>query len=187
MRRVDLTGQRLNKLTVISYSHSHIQPSKQKRAVWNVRCDCGNQFKASYATLTCCKNQCNQCAIKDRGLQLRKDVKKTAINYLFIRYRKGAEERNLTFSLNKEQFEQLITKNCHYCNEQPKQLYKNNKSKYHKIEFLYNGIDRVDNKMGYELKNCVSCCKICNVMKATLTKHDFIEHIKKIFLNKEFL
>lgn len=180
-KRIDLTGQKFNKLTVISYSHSHIQPSKQKRAVWNVKCDCGTEFKASYATISCCKNQCNNCAIKERGLKLRKNTTEVSINYLFLRYKKTAEDRNYYFNLSKKEFSDFITKNCVYCGSEPNSLYKNKKSKYHRFEFLYNGIDRVDNTKGYDFDNCVTCCKICNVMKASLSKLDFINHIEKIY------
>ncbi|HEC67150.1 MAG TPA: hypothetical protein ENI23_17875 [bacterium] len=42
------------------------------------------------------------------------------------------------------------------------------------------GLDRVDNKKGYELENCVPCCKICNSMKMTMDKDEFLKHIKRI-------
>ena len=32
-----------------------------------------------------------------------------------------------------------------------------------------NGIDRVDNNKGYELSNCVPCCKHCNYVKGALS------------------
>ena len=38
----------------------------------------------------------------------------------------------------------------------------------------------MDNTLGYTEDNCVTCCKICNRMKDTLTVEDFKEHIKTI-------
>lgn len=38
MKRIDLTGQRFRKLTVIGYDHSY----KNGEAIWKCRCDCGN-------------------------------------------------------------------------------------------------------------------------------------------------
>jgi hypothetical protein len=46
--------------------------------------------------------------------------------------------------------------------------------------YLYNGIDRVDNTLGYSKENCVSCCKICNYMKQVLTLEEFYSHIRRI-------
>ena len=48
-------------------------------------------------------------------------------------------------------------------------------------EYKYNGIDRVDNKIGYELDNCVSCCIKCNKAKSYFGQDEFLNHIKKIY------
>lgn len=45
---------------------------------------------------------------------------------------------------------------------------------------LCNGIDRKDSGRGYYQENCLPCCKICNVMKSTMSYNDFIEHCIKI-------
>ena len=36
-------------------------------------------------------------------------------------------------------------------------------------QYLYNGIDRIDNKLGYIKGNMTPCCKICNHAKHDLT------------------
>ena len=36
MKRLDLVNKKIGILTVLNYSHSHIQPSGQKRAMWDV-------------------------------------------------------------------------------------------------------------------------------------------------------
>ncbi len=43
-----------------------------------------------------------------------------------------------------------------------------------------NGIDRVDSKIGYYPKNCVSCCKQCNRAKSDQTQNEFYEWIERI-------
>lgn len=55
-------------------------------------------------------------------------------------------------------------KPCHYCGE----------------EIVGIGIDRVNNKIGYQVDNIVPCCAWCNKMKLVATKEDFINHCKKI-------
>lgn len=44
--RRDLTGQKFKMLTVLGYSHT-----KDGRAYWNCRCDCGNECKVSTSSL----------------------------------------------------------------------------------------------------------------------------------------
>lgn len=63
-----------------------------------------------------------------------------------------------------EDFIQIVQKPCTYCGDE-------NKTK---------GIDRVDNKEGYTLKNSKSCCKQCNYMKNNWTVDEFLSRINKI-------
>ncbi len=51
--------------------------------------------------------------------------------------------------------------------------------------YIYNGIDRVKNEVGYEVENCVACCKTCNIMKQGLSKEDFLNHIKGVLRHTE--
>lgn len=74
------------------------------------------------------------------------------------------KEYNLTF----EDLWKLKLGNCRYCNEKA-------------TEKNTNGIDRINYKIGYILKNCVSCCYICNIMKQTLSPELFLYHIEKIY------
>lgn len=82
----------------------------------------------------------------------------------FKDYKRGAIKRNHEFLLTKEDFQKFVNVPCNYCND-------------YLIEV---GIDRVDNRKGYTMKNCVPCCKICNVMKKELEVGFFLEQCKKI-------
>ena len=93
-------------------------------------------------------------------------------NRLYYNYQKGAIKRNLEFNLSQEEFLNIVTKNCEYCGEEPRQSY---------VEFKHNGIDRIDSNIGYTLDICVPCCGKCNMMKSTYSVEDFLEHIKKIY------
>jgi hypothetical protein len=73
-----------------------------------------------------------------------------------------------------------ISKNCFYCKAEPIQKcswvgYDN--------DFVYNGIDRVDNSKGYEINNCVPCCIICNKSKLDLSLEEWKEWIEKLYQN----
>lgn len=43
MRKIDLTGQRFGRLTVINQAEHYISPTGKKQIRWNCLCDCGNK------------------------------------------------------------------------------------------------------------------------------------------------
>jgi len=63
----------------------------------------------------------------------------------------GAKRRNLEFTLNNEIFNKIITLKCYLCGNIS--------------QSCRNGIDRIDNNIGYYIYNCKSCCKTCNHFK----------------------
>ena len=95
----------------------------------------------------------------------RKEDNKYSTNYKYNTYVRSARHRGLKFSITKKEFIELISHPCCYCGE---------------LQDGYNGIDRVDSKQGYVIKNCASCCSICNRMKSIYTKEIFIKQCKKI-------
>lgn len=96
--------------------------------------------------------------------------------YVLNQYMKRAKERELSFELTSEEFFTLSQQPCHYCG---KILTSNKKMKYN--NFMYNGIDRIDNTIGYTQYNCVSACKHCNLAKRDTTYTSFISVIKNIY------
>lgn len=84
-------------------------------------------------------------------------------NGVWNTYKRNARKRGLIFDIHKEKFVKLINGKCIYCGEE-----------------IARGIDRKDNSKGYTIKNCVSCCKICNLMKNAHSEKDFINKIKQI-------
>jgi hypothetical protein len=186
MKRIDLTGKRFGRLVVISYSHSHIQPSKQKRAMWNVICDCGNEKKVS---TSCLKNKTTSCGcylneIRTKGLN-KKPKGEANFNYKYLSYKTRAKnhKKKIKFLLSKNEFRRIILMNCHYCNSKP--VYAHTHRSYNG-EFLSNGIDRINSAIGYTIENCVPCCPRCNLMKNNLSYEDFINHIKRIIYHASF-
>lgn len=113
----------------------------------------------------------------DFGASLRKAPGESSYNRLKRRYKKQALSRNYIFDLSDNDFRQLVTSNCFYCGLEPKQIMREKTSFG---QFIYNGIDRVDNSIGYTVDNCVSCCKVCNNAKGKLTKQEWREWIQRI-------
>ena len=46
-----------------------------------------------------------------------------------------------------------------------------------------NGIDRIDNNLGYTVQNSISCCKKCNYAKHKMSYDEFIELVTNIYNN----
>ncbi|MDO3651326.1 hypothetical protein [Nocardia mangyaensis] len=166
----NLTGQNFDRLTVIAYAGQ-----KNRQSIWSCVCECGNetivrghQLLIGHTTSCGCKNKL--------------PYGDAALNTHYRNYIKSATSRNLEFNLNKEQFKKVITKNCYYCNQKP-EYSKAKEFKYCNGNIKVNGIDRIDNKVGYIYSNVVPCCSKCNFLKATLNQKEFIDLCKKITEN----
>lgn len=103
-----------------------------------------------------------------------------SFNKLFWKYKESAQKRKLLFDLSSEQFRKITSSKCFYCNKTPSKESKNYGQGKYNGHYLYNGIDRVDNKEGYIYENCVACCETCNYAKGSLSQKDFLEMITKI-------
>lgn len=84
-------------------------------------------------------------------------------------YVKGAKKRNINFALSKTQFNELIIQSCFYCS-------------YYK-ESEVNGIDRIDNNIGYVEDNVVTCCQTCNLAKGSQHPQEFIDKAVAIYMH----
>lgn len=87
---------------------------------------------------------------------------KAALNILYKRQIFFAKERKKKFELTFEEFESLVTRNCHYCDSLGRtEVYHKGSDSYH----YFSGIDRIDPNIGYVRDNCVPCCRRCNFAK----------------------
>ena len=98
-------------------------------------------------------------------------------NRVFLSYRMNAGRRGIKFFLTKEEFEDLVTKNCFYCGAKPSAR----KNKALKSHMPMNGVDRVDNTVGYLKSNCVPACPECNMAKRMLTVRRFLQLVRRIY------
>jgi hypothetical protein len=97
-------------------------------------------------------------------------------NALYRLYIKGADIRNYSFSLSFYDFSTLLDSECYYCGD----VQSGPSFTYNYTIFKRNGIDRIDNDLNYTIDNTVSCCTMCNKMKLSYTKQDFVNQILKI-------
>ena len=94
------------------------------------------------------------------------------------RYKANAIRRKLEWDLTLEQFAEITKKDCHYCGAKPNNIAI---GKGCNGDYIYNGIDRIDNNKGYTIDNIVPCCKICNYAKRKLTLQEFQDWVEKIY------
>lgn len=100
------------------------------------------------------------------------------VRALYSSYKHSSKSRNITFNLSFDKFKKLISSSCHYCSSPPSSQYKNKC-----YNLTYNGIDRIDNNIGYENNNVVTCCWFCNKMKHNMTHEDFVNRVIMIYEN----
>lgn len=75
-----------------------------------------------------------------------------------------------------EDFFRLVSLECFYCGSSPAREIKGHLNG----GFVYNGLDRVDNNLGYTLENVVTCCMTCNEAKRAKPYGEFVEWIGRL-------
>lgn len=174
----NLVGEKFGRLIVIKRVEKE-ENSKYKRVYWLCKCDCGNEkiiavdllIKGYTKSCGCLHDEVSRKRLlKEKGYSTKKRVWK--------KYIRDAERRNILFELTEEETHNIMEKNCYYCGREPKTVLK---SEYNNGDYIYNGIDRLNNKIGYILKNCVPCCPVCNHAKYILSEKEFLTWIKSVY------
>lgn len=119
---------------------------------------CNTDYEVSGSNLRSNKTKrCRSCSNETRTDYSSTHSRKCAS------YRNGAKKRGLTMELTNAEMVEMFDQLCYYCKHEP-----------------VNGIDRVDNDVGYVKSNCVPCCTTCNRAKGDLSLTDFKEWINAV-------
>jgi len=171
MRLIDLTGRKFGRWTVIRRSY----PNRRTRSMWLCKCECGKEKIVYGQDLRTNHTQSCGCLKTEKS---RLTFGLSNLRTLILHYKHNAEKRRLDFNLTEKQFEEITQQNCYYCGAKP-----NNTSTGKRTfgDYIYNGLDRVDNSKGYTIDNVVPCCKVCNRAKDTITLQEFQDWIEKIY------
>lgn len=161
----NITGQTFNKLTALNIDHI-----SKKGAVWLCQCECGNYTKCLCAELT-------RQGVKSCGCLKTLPVGEAAFNSLYDQYQRNAKSMGRDFLLTKSEFKSLTQSDCIYCGVSPSSIRKIHRGK---TSYIYNGIDRKDNTIGYVLNNCVPCCSVCNHAKSNMSYDAWVKWLKRI-------
>lgn len=171
MKTLNLTGRKFGHLTAIK--DVGVEANKGGSHIWLCKCNCGKMTKVRAGHLM--QNQITGC-----GCRRRLPEGEAALNCLIDRYKRNAKNRNIEFILSKDDFREITKQECAYCGTSPDCVVRKDYNGFNG-DYIYNGIDRIDSKLGYTVENCVPCCARCNWMKNNIPKDDFIAHITKIY------
>lgn len=168
---IDVNGHRFGRLTAISMAGINAHGD----AAWLCKCDCGSEAVVSCYNLRSGATKSCGCLRKGTNM-LPKGI--ASFNALFSVTRHSAKKRGYTWKLTKKQVAHLTKQPCNYCGLLPSQVF------YQKGcngEYVYTGIDRIDNEKGYTIDNVISCCTKCNRAKFTMTLEEFEEWITMVY------
>lgn len=197
------------------YKEAEIIRQKQKNGYWTYK-RCLEEFKKC-KTLKEIREKCPTAQVaagRHRGWldRLYKEAniiservlngKTSSWNLKFGHLIRSAKQRNMVNELNIKLFKNICSQNCVYCDSQPKdynphflsngsfRIYKGHTTptECHKASWIkINGIDRIDNSIGYTLENSVTCCWSCNESKLAKSFNLWCEHVERFqpgFTNK---
>jgi len=191
--KANYTGQRRGRLLV----QGCIIPSDSVRnrwGLWRCLCDCGNIIEVLGENIKSrTKNSCG-CIFKEVMKSIgpkRRRYDTLTINGQYGTFKSRCKQIDSPF-LSKEEWFNIVKQPCHYCGDidirngaMGSYLKENNITLSEEDRLLYNkelnGIDRLNNDIGYTLDNSVPCCGYCNRMKSNNTERVFIKKVEQIY------
>jgi hypothetical protein len=84
-------------------------------------------------------------------------------------YKKRADNKSLLYDLTTEEYNTITKSQCYLCSRNSREKYKN-------------GIDRVDNNLGYIMSNVKACCASCNYIKKNMELGELFDKMTEIFM-----
>ena len=178
---VSLNGRRFGLLTVLHF----VKYTTGYVGHWKCKCDCGKEVIVCASALYTGNTRscgCLRASKQPPGF--------AGARRLYVGYKKDAMKRAFVFDLTFEQFMDLTSRNCIYCNIGPSKVSLcrsgyTEKGKAHST-YIYNGLDRVDSSKGYLLDNLVTCCKDCNIAKGTKSVEEFLAWVQRLAAHQNF-
>jgi len=173
----DLLGKTFGRLRVIGWNgYKRRWGQRGKLAHWLCECQCGDELEVEANHLKRGKTRSCGCLARETakelatalGLKNAKNTGTIAARQVYARYKNDARRRGLNFDLSYSEAMSIHKMDCAYCGIKPSTV-----SRQRGTTFIYNGIDRVDNNIGYTHSNSVPCCKRCNEIKRNRTYEDF--------------
>jgi hypothetical protein len=194
-KRLELIGKKFNRLLIVDIFK---EPSKWNGSQARCLCECGTEKIIPIRYLFNGESTSCGCYKKEKFGTRYYPAKKSRIpleprlgSALSV-FRRRYNDGNLLI----EEFLELSQQNCYYCNIGPFNCYNTYKpmgvysrdkkcgvsaKRIAEGNFVYNGLDRVDNNRKHDKDNVVPCCINCNRAKSNLSQKDFFELIYRIY------
>ncbi len=181
-------GKKFNLLTIVEISK--IMTGKEHESYTTIikcDCECGNITNPIPFNRILVGNTKSCGCIKetDEFIQRARKYEPRIASAKYV-YTASYDDGSLSF----DQFLELSQKNCYYCDSEPSNkinyyLYVKSKTEYSikNGDFIYNGLDRMNNDLPHNIDNVVPCCKTCNVAKLDNSLEDFASWVIKIHNN----
>ena len=140
-------------------------------------CRVCNYLKGSYLTeedtlfavLALNSYHCDKVIPDKINFALGSTSSKLSVEDLFVKFNLTCNMRGIETSLTGKNFTALLKQPCFYCGG------------------VNTGLDRLDNKDGYHLYNCVPCCGVCNRIKADIFDYEetlvIVNAVQKLRMN----
>ncbi len=130
-------------------------------------CDiCGNSYTSKSHNSKACSVSCL------KKLHQRNRLRFSRTNHgKFLHSQGTAKRRDIPWRLSEEEYLAIIAVPCAYC-----------ENRLGTPVLTCGGLDRIDNTIGYELGNVVSCCAICNRLRSDLLTTDEMKSVAQLLI-----
>lgn len=178
-------NQKVHRLTFLRPSDER----RHRKILWEAVCECGKEVVVLPYDVTHGHTRSCGCYFKETASERGKRYGGLARIYEPRISSARRYWKQVYGDASFETFLRLSQENCDYCNCAPAQVYNaaNNRKDHtpshlqvSQGDFIFNGLDRVDNSRGHTDDNVVPCCQVCNAMKSDLPRSLFLEKVKLI-------
>lgn len=176
MKVLEILDKKFGKLLVIR----RVEEDKWGLAHWECVCDCGNTRVVSGRNLVNGKTISCGCYRREFIRSNQKPHGHSLLKREFSNYKRGAISRARVWGLSFERFKELSLDKCYYCGSSDSKLLKRDRQ-----SLRCNGIDRLENHLGYIEGNVVACCSPCNYLKLDRDHDEFLLLIESIYKHLE--
>ena len=176
----DLLGQTFGRLKVIAPAPNIINAAKTKsRVAWLCECSCENKKQTIVKADKLLNGHTQSCGCLHHYHNPNEASAREAFKATYCE-----ENDTITFEFFLEQSQ----KQCFYCGSAPNNCFNKyrgiitcSKEDYKAAKFIYNGLDRVDNKLPHTPENCIPCCAKCNTAKNDCSQKDFLDWAERAY------
>lgn len=188
VNRKDYTGDVYGGLTCLEHvGHAITTPARHQ--LWRVRCSvCGSE-EAVFTTHNLRSRLPQHCGCQSGAHRSAANIRRhastapdtTAVLLRQVqKYRRAARARGYVWTLTDQEAMSLLTGSCYLCNSPPSRTVKSQSKHLKPTEAVCNGIDRINNDLGYVPDNVKSCCWTCNSMKGTMPLSLFLSQVRRL-------